>query len=82
VKEVSIKKREKSNSFSKTKIDPEEIEEMVMNFHSVDTNVTVKAYCPIVFHYIRKADGVKDNDIIKSLDPTNNRYQIFKSNQG
>jgi 1-phosphatidylinositol-4-phosphate 5-kinase len=54
----------------------------VMNFKSVDTNVTVKSYCPLVFHFIRKSDGVKDIDIINSLDPINNRYQIFKSNQG
>lgn len=27
-------------------------------------------------------DGIKDLNIIKSLDPKNNRYQIFKTNKG
>ena len=27
-------------------------------------------------------DGVDDNEIIKSLDPKNNRFQIFKTNKG
>jgi hypothetical protein len=27
-------------------------------------------------------DGVSDQDIIKSIEPKNNRYQIFKTNKG
>ena len=77
---MSIKKREKSNSFPKTDITPGTIDEMIKNFQQVDTNIVVKSYCSHIFSYVRRMDGVKDSEIIKSLDPTNNRYQIFKTN--
>ena len=44
------------------------------NFKEVDSNIKVRSYCPLVFKYIRKLENIKDIDIIKSLDPTNNRF--------
>ena len=35
-----------------------------------------------MFKYIRFIDNIEAIDIIKSLDPKNNRYQIFKTNKG
>ena len=48
----------------------------------MEVNIKVKAHAQQIFKYIRWVDGVTDHDIIKSLDPKNNRYQIFKTNQG
>ena len=51
-------------------------------FKTVEVNIKVKSYAQQIFKYIRWVDGITDSDIIKSLDPKNNRYQIFKTNQG
>ena len=59
-----------------------EIQSQLTQFHKVEVQIKVQSYAPKVFKYIRQADGIKDIDIIKSLDPKNNRYQIFKTNQG
>lgn len=39
------------------------------------------SYAPQVFKYIRHMDGISDQDIIQSIEPKNNRYQIFKTNK-
>lgn len=35
-----------------------------------------------MFHYIRHLDGIEELDIIKSIEPKLNRFQIFKTNSG
>lgn len=48
---------------------------------SVKLECWIKAYAPSAFQIIRKADHVNKEDMIKSLMPSMNREQIFKSNQ-
>ena len=51
-------------------------------FKIINVEIKVKNYAPKVFHYIRHLDGIEEADIIKSIDPKLNRFQIFKSNTG
>ena len=51
------------------------------NFETADVNIKVISYAPQVFKYIRHMDGISDQDIIQSIEPKNNRYQIFKTNK-
>lgn len=46
----------------------------------IKTHCEIKAYAPSIFLRIRNLYGIKNEDIIKSLDPINNRENIFKSN--
>ena len=39
-------------------------------------------YCQKVFSYIRHTQGIDEEQIISSLDPKNNRFQLFKTNTG
>jgi 1-phosphatidylinositol-4-phosphate 5-kinase len=41
----------------------------------------VKSFAPSEFDEIRKVHKISDLALIKSLDPINNREQIFKSNE-
>jgi len=52
------------------------------SFTKIEVDIKVKVYWPQVFKFIRKADRIDDFDIVKSLDPKNNRFQIFKTNKG
>jgi hypothetical protein len=38
------------------------------------------SFAPTIFMRIRNIHGIQEFDLIKSLDPINNREQIFKSN--
>lgn len=51
-------------------------------FHSVDVDISIISYAPQVFKFIRYVDGVDELQILTSVDPRNNRYQIFKTNKG
>ena len=44
--------------------------------------IDITAYAPQVFKFIRHLDGIDEVDIINSVDPMNNKFQIFKSNKG
>jgi hypothetical protein len=48
----------------------------------VEVDIQIKSFAPQVFRYIRFIDKIQEIDIIQSLDPKNNRYQIFKTNKG
>jgi hypothetical protein len=41
--------------------------------------VRVRKYAPMVFHHIRKIDGLSINDVIASLDPSKNLKIINES---
>lgn len=41
--------------------------------------VTVRKYAPMVFHHIRKIDGLSINDVLVSLDPNKNLKIINES---
>lgn len=51
-------------------------------FMEVEANIMVSSYAPQVFKFIRCMDGVQDSEIMESIDPKNNRGQIFKTNKG
>lgn len=51
-------------------------------FSKIEVDYSVKVYCQEAFKLIRSIDGVDDNDIMSSMDPKNNRCQIFKTNSG
>ena len=35
-----------------------------------------------MFQYIRELEGIRNDDIVRSIDPKKNRFQIFKANSG
>jgi hypothetical protein len=54
------------------------IEEFVQE---VKVRGTIKSFAPSIFSKIRTMYGIEMFHLINSLDPVNNREQIFKSNQ-
>ena len=47
----------------------------------IQAKATVKSFAPSMFVKLRNSQGIQEADLISSLDPVNNREQIFKSNQ-
>ncbi len=45
----------------------------------INTKVYVRKYASIIFHHIRKMDGISVDDLISSLDPIQNLSIINKS---
>lgn len=50
-------------------------------FKNTAVNIKVISYAPKVFHFIRKIDGLEEQQILNSIDPKNNRFQMFKVNR-
>ena len=46
----------------------------------IKAKATIKSFAPTIFMKLRSIHGITETDIITSLDPINNREQIFKSN--
>lgn len=48
---------------------------------NVKLKVKIKSYSPSLFKTLRELDGMSEQEILNSLMPSNNREQIFKTNQ-
>lgn len=49
--------------------------------YGVKMKARIISYAPSLMKAIREIDGISEDDLIKSIDPKNNREQIFKMNQ-
>ena len=52
-----------------------------MEQEDVEIDAKVFSYAPRIFKFIRAIDGVSEYEIMMSVRPSNNKLQIFKSNQ-
>ena len=48
---------------------------------SIQIKAKVHSFAPKVFRFIRAIDNIPEYEIMKSVNPTYNKMQIFKSNQ-
>ena len=72
--EYIISKSEINNSFSMTKLSKDILVKSRENF-----NISCVEYAPKIFSFLRKLDQVKEEDIINSLLPMNNKNGIQDS---
>jgi hypothetical protein len=48
----------------------------------IDLTIKIVIYAPNIFKYLRFKDGINEQSLIDSLEPSRNRHQIFKTNRG
>lgn len=49
--------------------------------YEVKMRAGIRSYAPNLLRQIRELDGIKEDEILESLHPKNNREQIFKTNK-